>query len=191
MSSIDRRDIVDKSSINFDDAIIVMRPSKGHYILILVITAIVTVSFAFTAVIPVLITLDYSSVLLASENRIGKKIFYFYLGLFLCAYIPAWAPIFRIGNAYFFNDKLIITPFFSKKIKIYYYKNMQVTQDRMLRLKIDELKVDSDYNIFKKIKNRYFDGVVFGLTKKTIENCEIVEDVLSLLKNNAKKYVVK
>ncbi|BCA78848.1 hypothetical protein [Desulfuromonas sp. AOP6] len=191
MSSINGQNIVDRSSVNFDDAIIVMRPSKGHYFLILVITVVVTAYAMFADVIPVLITLDYSSVFSGSENRIGKQIFHFYLGLFLCAYIPAWAPIFRIGNAYFFNDKLIITPFFSKKIKSYYYENMQVTQDRMLRLKIDELKVGSDYNIFKKIKNRYFDGVVFGLTKKTINNYEIVEDVLSLLKNNSAKYLEK
>lgn len=191
MSSIDRQDIVDKSSINFDDAIIVGKQNKRKYFTILVLVVIAMAFLILTAVIPVALTLDYSSVLSASENRIGKKIFRFYLGIFLCVLLPFCAPFFRNGNAYFFKDKVVVKPFISNKLKVYYYKNMKVTQNGMRSFKMEKSMVGSDYNIFKKIKNRYFDGVVFGITKETIENYEIVDDVLILLKNNVEEYIVK
>jgi|GEM_PF-5809698 len=160
----------------------------------------------FGVIIPVLKTGDYASAFFSAENvRISRKIILFYSCLY-AAPIFTWLTflsIWRVGDAYFYRDKLIVKALFSRRIIKIPYDEMHVIQKKTT-LFITRHKIPHWSNFSQFIKVKYLEGVgfntatfsvskIFGIKESNgiWENLDEGPKAMQLLKERAFSYMEK
>ncbi|MDH5525615.1 MAG: hypothetical protein OEY01_16735 [Desulfobulbaceae bacterium] len=171
--------------------LVTLIPKKNLHWLGAILVVSITLFNIFAVIIPVLKSGDYSSVWPVSDKRTGVKTILFYMAWGWLFYLPACLPAFRKGLFCFYENRLEVKPFFVKKIRTFYYKEMSVTLHGNYRMTINKHNVKRHMTLLQRLKNKYWDGVAIGLLHHGLKNHEDVETVISILKDKAATFNVK
>jgi len=163
----------------------VLRPKRAFCFIGLLIIVLLVPFFVFGVILPVLKTGDFASVWPVADKRIGYKAGLFFLGWFYLLLFPLNVPSLKIGDCYFYEDRMEIKPFVGWEKITYLYSKTHINVHRNVRMVISEKLLPSWIHPIQRYKAQYWNGFAIGIISHGLKDPEEVQKVLQILGEKA------
>ncbi len=142
--------------------LVVLRLRRKFYVFSYVFVALGLVYFYLGIIFPVLTTGDFSTMLVSDNVRISRRVILFISSLLVVPFFSSVLilSIWRVGDAYFYEDKLVVIALFSGRKIIIPYDKMYINKKNGL-LTITSQKLPTWSDPWNLMKVKYFEGVGF------------------------------
>lgn len=165
--------------------IVILKPKRSLCIIGIFISVLLVPFFLFGVILPVIQTGDFASVWPVTDKRVGFKTILFLMGWLYLLLLPLTVTAFKVGDCYFYEDRMEVIPFLGWNKVIYFYKGMFVNIHINVRLVIFDRMLPPWTHPIQRYKAQYWDGFALGIIPTGLNNPEDVQKVLQILLKKA------
>ncbi|WP_432822899.1 hypothetical protein [Trichloromonas sp.] len=168
-------------------------PSLGLYLIFMILIFLLILPFfVFYVTLPVLTTGLYEAVWPVNNQIVEEKMHLFYISFVFYICLPTLIPQFRVGTYSFYDERMEIKSFLTRKNYVIKYDNAHVLIYSNRRIVISENHVPGWFdNPIKHIINEYFVGFIMILFPFYYEDSSNLKTAIELLKQKSASFSIK